>query len=175
MRTFVTGFGPFGTVTDNPSARLAEGSERPFATIEVAYEAADRFVEGLDPERFDALLLLGVATSRERPTPELFARNSRGGTPDVRGVSVSGPIEEDGPLLLESTLWNAHLLADLEVALELRTSMDAGSYLCNYTYYRALRRFPDKRIGFLHVPPFEKMPQERQATTLCEVLERIEA
>ncbi|RYG26913.1 hypothetical protein EON82_01475 [bacterium] len=175
MRTLVTGFGPFLTVTDNPSQRLAEGSGRPFEVLEVSYAAADAFLASLDPERFDTLLMLGVAKGRELPTPELYARNWRGDTPDVQGKSLPGPIEPSEPLLIESTLWDPHLLADLEVSLNLHTSLDAGSYLCNYASYRALRMFPKKRIGFLHVPPFEKLPQDRQADLLAAVLQKIEA
>lgn len=174
MRILVTGFGPFRNVEDNPSGRLAEGSGRPFRVLEVAYAAADAFVEGLDPEGFDALLMLGVATRRERITPELFARNARSGEADVRGVEASGPIEEGAPLLLESTLWDAHLVAELSVSAGLFASEDAGAYLCNYLSYRALRRFPRKRVGFLHVPPFEKVPRERQAEALERVLAAIE-
>lgn len=174
MTTLVTGFGPFGSVTDNPSGRLAEGSGRPHKVLEVAYEAADAFLAGLDESGFDTLLMLGVATSRTRITPELFARNWRGEVPDVRGTAGGGPIEEGQPLLLESTLWNAHLLAELEVSLDLYQSLDAGSYLCNYLYYRALRHLPAKRVGFLHVPPFERIPQERQAEVLAKILTSIE-
>ena len=170
MRTFVTGFGPFGSVTDNPSGRLAEGCGRPFEVLEVAYEAADAFLARLDPRSFDALLMLGVAVSRDRPTPELMARNWKGEVPDVRGKSLPGPIEEGEPLLLEATLWEAGLVAELSVDPGLFASMDAGSYLCNYLSYRALRRFPEKRVGFLHVPPFEKVEQARQAEVLEKVL-----
>ena len=175
MRTLVTGFGPFGTVTDNPSQRLAEGCGRPFQVLEVSYDAADAFLKELSSEGFDNLLMLGVAQRREFPTPELYARNSKGETPDVRGQSTSGPIEPGQPLLLESTLWTAHLLADLEVSLGLHTSLDAGNYLCNYVSYRALLRFPEKRVGFLHVPAFEQLAEERQAEILAAVLQKIEA
>lgn len=174
MRTLVTGFGPFRNVTENPSAKLAEGCGRPFQVLEVAYDAADAFLEGLSPEGFDTLLMLGVASGRSRLTPELFARNVRHGEADVRGQTLPGPIEEGQPLLLESTLWNAHLLAEVEVGFGLFASMDAGGYLCNYLSYRALRRFPSKRVGFLHVPPFDKVPQERQAEILAGVLESVE-
>ena len=174
MRTFVTGFGPFGAIADNPSGRLAEACGRPFRVLEVSYEAADAFLAEVVPDEFDNLLMLGVAASRERITPEIFARNWRGAVPDVRGASLPGPIEEGQPLLLESTLWNAHLIASLSSLPELFASLDAGSYLCNYVSYRALRRFPQKRVGFLHVPPFEKVSQERQTEVLGKVLEAIE-
>lgn len=173
MRIFVTGFGPFGTVTENPSARLAETCGQPFEVLEVAYAAADAFVERLDPNSFDALLMLGVAVGRHEPTPELFARNWRGAVPDVHGIDIPGPIEEGQPLLLEATLWDPHLLAALEVDLGLHTSLDAGSYLCNYLSYRALRKFPDKKVGFLHIPTFKAMKEERQVEILKGVIQKI--
>ena len=175
MDTLVTGFGPFGHVAENPSGRLAEGCGRPFRVLEVAYEAVDLFLEGLNPEGFDTLLMLGVAVGRTHVTPELYARNWKGETADVRGVSIPGPIEETEPLLLSSTLWNAHLVAELSVHPGVFASMDAGSYLCNYLSYRALRRFPQKRVGFLHVPPIERISLERQAETLSEILTAVEA
>jgi pyrrolidone-carboxylate peptidase len=58
-------------------------------------------------------------------------------------------------------------------------SVDAGSYLCNYLLYRALLRFPEKRIGFLHVPAFSVVPFEEQIcvlrtiTTEAEVAARV--
>ena len=175
MRTLVTGFGPFGNVTENPSRHLAEACGRPFEILEVAYEAVDAFLDALNPEGFDTLLMLGVAAPRTHVTPELLARNWKGERPDVRGASLPGPIEEDLPLLIESTLWNAHLVAELSIHPGLFASMDAGSYLCNYLSYRALRRLPEKRVGFLHVPPFEKVPQARQEAILARTLEAIEA
>ena len=96
-------------------------------------------------------------------------------SPTCAARPLPGPIEEGEPLLLPSTLWNAHLVAELSVRPGLFASMDAGSYLCNYLSYRALRRFPQKRVGFLHVPTFERVPQDRQTEILTQVLAAVEA
>lgn len=173
-RTFVTGFGAFGAVKENPSSRLAAASERPFAVLEVAFAAVDEFLAALDPASFDRLLLLGVAAGRPTLTPEVFARNQIGKTPDVRGTARYGSIAPDGPLLLEGTLWTAEMLGGLVVSYGLRASYDAGSYLCNYVYYQALRRFPERKVGFLHVPSEETYPLARQTQVLQTVLELIE-
>ena len=69
MRTVVTGFGPFGTVADNPSARLARGAE--FRILEVAYDAIDDALREIGP--VDRLLLMGVAAGRFRPRLETVA------------------------------------------------------------------------------------------------------
>lgn len=175
MRTLVTGFGSFGAVNDNPSGRLAQASGQPSIVLEVAFAVVDEFISSLDPASFDVLLMLGVAVSRDKITPELYARNYIGEGPDVRGETRFGDIEPGQPLLVESTLWNPHLLADLEWQDDLHTSLDAGDYLCNYLSYRALRRFPEKRVGFLHVPPFERISEARQSQILADVLRAIEA
>jgi pyrrolidone-carboxylate peptidase len=170
----VTGFGPFLDVKENPSATLAEGTGRPFQILEVAFEAVDEFLAGLDPATFDRLVLLGVANSRTQVTPELFARNQIGHTRDVRGNDRFGPIDPNAPLLLEGTLWGPAPLVELFPNPDLKVSLDAGSYLCNYTYFRALARFPDKRVGFLHVPGAEAMPLDRQAELVQAILENVE-
>lgn len=174
-RTLVTGFGAFGAFDTNPSAELARHCGRPHALIEVAFAAVDAFLEAIQPDEFDRLLMLGVARKRTHLTPELYARNYVGREPDVRGVVRNGDIEEEGPLLLLSTLWNP---GDLSEGLPLglaHVSLDAGNYLCNYISYRALRRFPEKAIGFLHVPPFDAIDFEQQQDALAQILNAVEA
>lgn len=174
-RTFVTGFGPFLNVVDNPSGRLAEGSGRPHQVLEVAFEAVDRFLLSLDPSSFDRLVLLGVASGRKQVTPEMYARNQIGHTKDVRGNDRFGPIDPNGELLLEGTLWEPEVVASLLPNSKLHMSLDAGSYLCNYTYYRALQTFPDKKVGFLHVPDVSAIPLDEQAVLVRRLIEAVEA
>ena len=175
-RTLITGFGPFGDIKENPAAILAEASGRPFAVIEVAYLAADDFLSKLDLGSFDRLIMLGVAAGRDHLSIELFARNWKGDAKDVREEGAEGLIEAGAPLLLEGTLWTAENASQI-VAFDprVRISMDAGSYLCNYTYFRALQHISGKRVGFLHVASQEKMSIEIQMLSLQKILEVIEA
>jgi len=161
-RTLVTGFGPFLKVTENPSGQLAEMSGCPLQVLEVSFEAVDAFLASVDRSSFDRLLMIGVATGRKLVTPELFARNQIGEVLDVRGVNRFGPIEEGAPLLLEGTLWTSAGLASLFPNDEIEESLDAGSYLCNYSYYCALRELQDKKVGFLHIPEVTEIPLDRQ-------------
>ena len=174
-RTLVTGFKAFQNVSDNPSAKLAESCGRPFQKLEVAYRAVDDFLGGLDPTSFDRLLMLGVAAGRDRITPELYARNSIGKTKDVRGYAPEGLINPNGEALLEATLWTPDAVSEI-VAFDPHTkiSMDAGRYLCNYISYCALQKFPEKRIGFLHVPAEDKVSLDIQKTSLNRILDIIE-
>lgn len=173
MRVFVTGFGPFNEIDENPSAKLAEGCGQPARILPVSYRAVTDFLAGLQPAWFDVLLMLGVATKRDHLTPELFGRNYRGDHADVDGKSLKGEIDASGPLLVPSTLWTPELLSAILLDDRFRESMDAGEYLCNDIAYRAVRRFPDKRVGFLHVPPVEKMPLGEQAEALQFLLRTV--
>jgi len=173
MRVFVTGFGPFMDVEDNPSAILARTCGRPFEILEVSFKAVDAFHDGFDWTEFDALLHIGVAGTAERLRLDGVGRNVIGPHPDVLGsVQGPGPIDPKSPALLRSTLWPAiGAVADTE---EWEPTVDAGGYLCNYALFRALQRFPDKLVGFLHVPPQDVVPIETQQSALAEILARMD-
>jgi pyroglutamyl-peptidase len=173
-RTLVTGYGPFGKIKDNPSAHLAQDCGRPHEVLEVSFEAAERFINELNPDSFDRLLMIGVADGRDFITPELYARNQIGRTKDVHGHDRFGPIDPHAPLLLVSSLWHPKSIASLFPEDRVRASCDAGRYLCNYISYRAMARFPDKRVGFLHVPDATEMPLDEQAEVLQRVLAAVE-
>lgn len=112
---------------------------------------------------------------RDKISLELYARNSIGRHKDVRGEGQMGAIEPNGPILLDATIWTPENCSEI-VAHDsnARISMDAGAYLCNYVSYRALQRFPNKKVGFLHVPADKKMPIEEQAKSLRRILEILE-
>lgn len=169
MRVFVTGFGPFGEVTDNPSAFLAEHSGYPFKVMEVSYAAVDEELEKLAKENFDTLVMLGIAKDATELRLESLARNHVGETPDVRGV-VAGPgaIDPDGPPQIHASLWTKD--KGLRGRPTREMSQDAGSYLCNYALYQALRKFPEKSVGFIHVPSFDMMDSDLQLAELAEIL-----
>jgi pyroglutamyl-peptidase len=175
-RTLVTGFGPFWDVAENPSAKLAEALNRPYQVIEVSYDTVEDFIFHLDPRSFDRLLLLGVAPGRSHLCAELFARNTYGMRPDARGRGRTGPIQQVQPLLLGTTLFGEEALSEVLVNdSRVRLSLDAGSYIGNFTYFKALVAFPSKQVGFLHVPPFEKISFEDQLDSVTELLEALEA
>ena len=142
----------------------------------MSYDAVDEYLASLDASGYDRILLMGVAANREHLSLEMFARNWIGTTKDVRGKAELGSIATGHPLLLDSTLWTAEIASKLVFEDRLlRVSLDAGSYLCNYIYYRALERFTSKRVGFLHVASQAKISLELQKLSLQRILEAIEA
>ena len=169
-RILVTGFGPFLDHGENPSAILAQNSGLRHEVLEVSFSGVDRFIEELDGNSFDAWIQIGLAAKAKTVLLETTAKNRIGKTPDVLGESHSaGPVDPSKPAQLASTLWGP-VLRDSE---ELKPSVDAGDYLCNYLLYKSLERFPDKMIGFLHIPKPELLQLERQQEILAELIDQI--
>jgi pyroglutamyl-peptidase len=115
--------------------------------------------------------MMGVAASSSTFRLECRAVNRVGRDADVRGVVRAEPVIDGlAPGELPTTLWVPAVLGRLRVGEgSLVTSCAAGEYLCNYLYFRALRRVVDRPVGFLHVPPVEAMGLGEQA----EVVERV--
>ena len=178
-RILVTGFLGFGAFDDNPSAALAasiaSAAHARHELIEVGFDAADRFIDALDCDGFEVLLMLGVSSRVATLTLERTARNHVGALADVRGaVRGPAPIETAGPDVIESTLWTPTACAEIPGSCVAKFSDNAGDYLCNYAYYRALRRLPrDKRVGFIHVPPVQVVPLQPQRSQLAQLLDLI--
>ena len=169
-RTLVTGFLAFQGFDVNPSALLAQSSGRPYELIDVSFDAAETFLERLAASHgaYDRVLMLGVRGSGALIEVERLARNHVGPELDVRGeVRGPGPIEPGAPATLPTTLFDPASTAATSF------SDDAGCYLCNYIYYRALRRFPRSRVGFVHVPPLDVVPLEAQQRHLASLLELV--
>jgi len=174
MRWLVTGYGPFEDVMDNVSSRVARECGHRFEVLEVAYQAVDDFIAGLDKETFDGWIALGHAKNAEKIRIETVGRNAIGPRPDVRGQGrLNLPITVDGPDTLAATAWlHPDLASESDTWV---VTDDAGTYLCNYVLYRALEAFPDKYIGFLHLPPANVMPVKEQVAALQQILELTEA
>lgn len=173
-KIFVTGFGPFGDVVENPSQKLATQIGLPHEVLPVGFKDVDQFLQRFDPAGISTLLLLGVAAKRDRITPEFFARNESGKTVDVRGEARPGKIVDDGPHLRETTLWNSNLVSEWTTELPVRASFDAGTYLCNYIYFQALTSFPNLNVGFLHVPSEALLEFTIQLETLRTIVQALE-
>ena len=169
MSVLVTGFGPFGEVTDNASAHLAEASSYPFKVIEVAYAALDAFMEKLAKNPPDELLLLGVDINAKKMRLETVAHNHIGPKKDVRGeVWGPGPIDPKLPAQLSATLWTPEALEPNNYC---DPGYDAGGYLCNYSFFRGVQMLPNTRVGFIHVPPFNALSEKVQLLELSRILE----
>jgi hypothetical protein len=151
------------SVSENPSDQLARTWGLPSRILEVSFSGIDQFLSDLQSQPAGALLMLGVSRRARTLRQEMFARNLIGPTPDVLGVCRAGVM--DGPPVMGSTLFDR-----APKFPGVRVSFDAGDYLCKYAYYQALLLLPSWKVGFLHVPPFERVTAEFQKATLAKLL-----
>lgn len=170
MRLLLTAFGPFGNFGHNPSQLLLEYCGLEHTVLPVSYEAVQDYLSLITAGEFDALLMLGVHGSAELMHWESLAHNYAGTTPDVEGRIWDAKIVEDGPETLPSTL-NLFGFEDDH----LRVSDHAGSYLCNFALYTGLIGLTHKQVGFLHIPSFDKVSQEKQGQVVKRLVQYFES
>jgi pyroglutamyl-peptidase len=182
----VTGFGPFGGYETNPAWESVKdldgttvgGLRVRTARIDVVYaKAGDQLQAALDRVRPDLVLCLGVA-----PDPwirvETTARNRDAcPSPDVAGETrTDAAIRPGGAETVATRLPVARILEALRAGgYEVRTSDDAGGYLCNHLFYELLARVPPEKVGgFVHVPPLAPpWDLERLRAAVRRVIEAI--
>ena len=170
----ITGFGRFPGAPFNPSGRLAlalakrrrpafEGIRRPVHIFETSYAAVDRDLPKLLAQhKPDIVLMFGLAARTPFLRIETRARNAvsilfpdvRGHRPDVRAI-VAGKPDTYG------TAPFARLLGAARASgVRSRMSLDAGRYLCNYVYWRALEASRSGTLAqFIHIPPIARGPR----------------
>jgi pyroglutamyl-peptidase len=176
MRAVLAGFGPFPGTPSNPSGHLATALARrrrpALAGVDItshvfatAYAAVDRDLPKLLARKPDVLLIFGLAGRRRHVCFETRARNARSILfPDMRGHRPDQRVIEAGEIgALKGNAPFPRLLTALRrTGLPARLSRDAGTYLCNYAYWRALQKnVRDGRplVQFVHIPPVRSTPR----------------
>jgi pyroglutamyl-peptidase len=190
VRIVIAGFGPFHGAPFNPSERLASALARrrrpALAGIEItshifatAYHAVDRDLPKLLARKPDVLLIFGLAARRPYICIETRARNARSILfPDVSGYRPKyATIEAGWPGNLTGNAPFPHLLnAVCKSALPARLSRDAGAYLCNYAYWRALQHSENRTlVQFVHIPSASALSPRRRFKNRAPPLSRLEA
>lgn len=167
----VTGFGPFRNVTENPSWILAKHLCVDAPELTVTYPVVEMFAKSLKDVETGPILCLGLNARLTEPNFELYAHNVIGGEAGSSGRQHSRTvIRKSGPKTLGQTLASPVQLLELPMAI----SYTPGDYLCNFLLYSLLVRYPERRIGFVHVPSFEAMNMEEQLVRLKGLIEYLE-
>jgi len=164
----LTGFEPFGTYKDNPSAEVAEalhGRTIGNATVQGAVlpvhhaRAAARVVELLRETTPRAIVHLGLAGGRARLALERVAVNVMDfEIADNAGYRATGEAcVAGGPAAYFSTLPLAAMLEALSAeGIPAYLSSTAGTYLCNQTFYTTRHLLETRGLeipaGFIHLP-----------------------
>jgi len=174
----ITGFGRFPGAPYNPSAPLARAvasRKRPaFADVtrvlhifETSYAAVDRELPKLlAKHKPDIVLMFGLAGRTNFVRIETRARNARSILfPDVTGHQPAEPEIVPGQPAQRGNAPFARLLAASRATrTPTRLSRDAGRYLCNYVYWRALEASRSGTLAqFVHVPPGARKPRSSPA------------
>jgi len=178
MRVLLAGFGPFPGAPFNPSAALVQnlarrrrpaldGLIRRAHVFATSYAGVDRDMPKLFAEQPDIVLVFGLAGRRHQICIETRARNAVSVLfPDASGRRHStGIIESGGPDALVGRAPFARLLGATRTGkVPARLSRDAGRYLCNYAYWRALERAPKgwPLVQFVHIPAPGRDAQPRR-------------
>jgi pyroglutamyl-peptidase len=167
MSVLVTGFEPFGGDTANSSWAIAEAlnGERIADQLVQAVCLPCRFDtseavlrEALRQHRPQLVLALGQAASRPMLSFERVAINwIDARIADNAGVQpIDRPVHARGPAALFTSLpIKAMAAAARDAGAAAEISFSAGSFVCNQLFFalmQVLRRRPDVRGGFLHVP-----------------------
>jgi pyroglutamyl-peptidase len=167
----LTGFGPFPSAPDNPSGQIVRklaairrpafaGTKRIAHVFTTTYAAIDRQLPALIlRHRPDAIVMFGLSARTKHVRIELQARNRLFTLfPDAAGFSPQKlTIRSPGPDFLRGRAPFARLLtAARSTGVATALSRNAGSYVCNYCYWRAVDGavLPEapKVIVFVHVP-----------------------
>jgi len=170
----IAGFGRFPGAPYNPSAPLARAVARrrrpAFADVrrivhifETSYAAVDRDLPKLlTQHKPDIVLMFGLAGRTNFLRIETRARNARSVLfPDVSGYQ---PMEREiapGQAPLRGNAPFTRLFAASRASrTPTRLSRDAGRYLCNYVYWRALEASRSGTLAqFIHIPPVARNPR----------------
>ena len=147
MRVLVYGFGPYRQFRDNITARiirfLPKSSGLMTEIFPVRFQRR-QFIAALNRYQPDVVLGLGQS-SRKQIDVETRAGNRRraGKSDEFR------PIFKARPKSLPTTL-------KIRAGRSVRSSNDAGDYVCNYSMYvlldATLRERRKVRFGFIHIP-----------------------
>jgi pyroglutamyl-peptidase len=168
LTVLITGFGPFPGAPFNPSMALAKNLarrrrpalseiERIAHVFPTSYAAVERELPDLIARyRPDLVLLFGLAQRTPHLRIEARARNRRSVLfGDVDGTHPSFAIRARDPAALMARAPQQPLrIAARTARVPVGLSSDAGKYLCNFAYWRALELARNDRglVQFVHVP-----------------------
>ncbi len=192
MKILITGFEPFGDNKRNPTQLLVEAFNMLQVTLPEncqfeartlpvtfgqAFEELERSIESFNP---DTVLALGLAAGRSSIELERIAINCMDAEiADNDGVRpVDEEITPGGPAGYFTTLPLGQLVADLRRrGIAVRVSNSAGTYVCNYLFYRLmeLARRRNLRCGFVHVPEESVLPLPELIRAVEELIRSLDS
>ena len=194
MKILLTGFEAFGDVEENPTQviveHLAKSNNLPnhvkliCEILPVEYEASGRCIrELIETHKPDAVIMTGVAASRQKINVEFWARNHRTAKiPDNSGVLLQDqPVNPAFPIehFLPSTLPVFSIYSYLNnQGIPVERSNNAGGYICNNVFYCAVEYLAktgqdNVLAGFVHIPTFEAISKTDMLRAYHMILDKV--
>ena len=181
MKIIITGFGPFGSIKENPASIVAQKVAQAlcsqkvqiqFKQILTSIEDVLDFYDKLN-EKDVFVVHVGVYDSSLKPQIETLGHNLADfAIPDVRG---NQPRRQK--IIKEMELGQAiNQCFDFKTIIppdtDINYSKDAGDYICNYCFVQALKNVGKKTVGatFIHIPSFTEYPLEKCVDTVSKVV-----
>lgn len=176
-KILITGFSPFLDHDVNPTQiivqKLAE-KNKPYLKTQVlptVFKYAFDVLQKAMSADVACVLMLGLASSRDDISLEKIALNwVETQRPDNQGqVYEPQMIDVQFPLALMTKIDLNTLKSELSSqGIDAELSFSAGTYVCNYTYFKMLSQFPSTPCLFVHIPEFSSAFDETQLLNLTE-------
>ncbi|WPU65073.1 pyroglutamyl-peptidase I family protein [Peredibacter starrii] len=185
MRILISGFEAFGGRSTNPTATMVrnielgrlhvpEGIDLNTILLPVTFERAFHVMEEkIQTFRPDVVLAFGLASSRHEIDLERVAINCLDAEIDDNNGHrpMDRPISEKGETAYFSTL----PLRQFEIALKekgfpVKISNSAGTFVCNYLFYKLMESQLVRYAGFIHVPLQETLSEEKLLEAVSVIL-----
>ncbi|KAF4319346.1 hypothetical protein BBO99_00005997 [Phytophthora kernoviae] len=191
---YVTGFGKFGDILENPTTHIAKALvDHPNVTesqvLEVSIEGCvgaleEMYAKAEKRGRPCIILHFGLsAISRTFKLEQVGYNVADFRIPDERGCAPKNEIIHEGePESIETALPLEEMQKTLQtVNSRVDISTDPGRYICNYVYYRSLvwannqanKGNLEHYALFVHVPEFRNITLEDQVELASKIVELV--
>ena len=171
-KVLLTGFEPFHDQQVNESSQVVkeilnsgiEGVQISHRILTVDLEGSTVPSKILGFEKFDAVVLLGLSRKSNIIQLERYARNKISMKfPDNSGRKLDNKIiQHNSPNTIETTVSIHTFDEEFDSDDDVEWSIDAGSFVCNETYFRTLASNSGTPILFIHLPKADRVNLERQ-------------
>lgn len=164
-KLLITGFEPFGELTENSSWLAVEGlpdkigcySLHKLLIPTVYGEGASAVLDAAKLLNPDLILCIGVAVGRSAVTPERIGVNIRDARmPDNAGNQPKGKFVVQGAPAAYFATVPVDTIAEAVAAagIPATVSNSAGAFVCNDVLYTLLHHFDGTatKVGFIHLP-----------------------
>ena len=185
MNILITAFGPFNKFSINPSETVLKMLKEhinfhhsinlEWEVLDVSYNEIDKFIQN-KKSHHDLIIHLGVATNSLQMRLEKRAQNLKSG----KDIFDNNPQNE---IIIENNdcIYSSFPSEILDKVIAINNSQvvysnDAGTYLCNYLYFKSLKYFStNSHILFVHIADFqselEAVSLETQVSILIQLLD----